>query len=443
MMQSSLFGETRSVVRLPLATRMRPRTLDEFVGQSHLLAPGMPIRQAIEQGTLGSVILWAPPGCGKTSLAYLIAHYSGAFVENHSAVAIGVSEIRKLAERARHRMRTTGQPTLLLLDEIHHFNRTQQDALLGYLEDGTFALVGATTENPFFILSNALLSRAHVLVLKSLEEDEVRLLVERALHDHERGLGELDLRIEPDALKHLVHTAAGDARLALNILETAALQTPPGGTIRLALIEQLLQKPMVRYDQQGDYHYDTISAFIKSVRGSDPDAALHYLARMLVAGEDPRFIMRRLLILASEDVGNANPLGLVVASAGAQAIERVGMPEAQLILAHVTLYLATSPKSNACYAALQRALGDVRTKPLPPIPLHLRNAPHPALKEMGHAAGYLYPHDFAEGWAPQRYLPEGNWQLPYYEPTTRGHEARIREFLQALERMRQNDQNHQ
>jgi putative ATPase len=438
-MQSSLFGEASSkAARLPLATRMRPRSLDEFVGQQHLLAPGMPIRQAIEAGTLGSVILWAPPGCGKTSLAYLIAHYSSAFVEDHSAVAIGIGEIRKLAERARQRLRTTGQPTLLLLDEIHHFNRTQQDALLGYLEDGTFTLVGATTENPFFILSNALLSRARVLTLQPLKDDEVRLLIERALHDSERGLGTLNLRIEPDALEHLVRTAAGDARLALNILETAALQTPSGGTIPLALIEQLLQKPMVRYDQQGDYHYDTISAFIKSVRGSDPDAALHYLARMLVAGEDPRFIMRRLLILASEDVGNANPWGLVVASAGAQAVERVGMPEAQLILAHVTVYLATSPKSNACYVALQRALEDVRRKPLPSIPLHLRNAPHPALREMGHAQGYLYPHDFPEGWAPQDYLPEGEWQLPYYEPTERGYEARIRDFLQKLAQLREN-----
>ncbi len=425
-MQSSLFGENRAAARLPLATRMRPRTFDEFVGQQHLLAPGMPIRQAIEQGTLGSVILWAPPGCGKTSLAYLIAHYSGAFVEAHSAVSVGIAEIRKLAERARHRQRTSGQPTLLVLDEIHHFNRTQQDALLGYLEDGTFTLVGATTENPFFILSNALLSRARVLTLQPLSDEEVRLLIERALRDTERGLGELNLQMEPDALSHLIRSANGDARLALNILETAAMQTPPSGTIPLALIEQLLQKPMVRYDQQGDYHYDTISAFIKSVRGSDPDAALHYLARMLIAGEDPRFIMRRLLILASEDVGNANPLGLVVASAGAQAIERVGMPEAQLILAHVTVYLATSPKSNACYRALQRALRDVQQKPLPPIPLHLRNAPHPALREMGHA----------EGWAPQTYLPEGDWQLPYYEPTARGDEARIQEFLNYLRHLK-------
>ncbi|CUU04629.1 putative ATPase [Armatimonadetes bacterium GBS] len=437
-MQADLFGEVPQTA-LPLATRMRPRTLEEFVGQTHLLAPGMPLRQAIEQGTLGSVILWAPPGCGKTSLAYLIAHYSNAFVESHSAVSIGVSEIRKIAERARQRRRTTGQPTLLLLDEIHHFNRTQQDALLGYLEDGTFTLVGATTENPFFILSNALLSRARVLTLKPLSEEELGILIDRALQDEERGLGARHLQLAPDARAHLIRTANGDARLALNVLESAALQTPEGGTITLEVIEQLLQKPFVRYDQQGDYHYDTISAFIKSVRGSDPDAALHYLARMLEAGEDPRFIMRRLLILASEDVGNANPLGLVVASAGAQAVERVGMPEAQIILAHVTTYLAASPKSNASYVALQRALHDVRTLPLTPIPMHLRNAPHPGLKALGHGEGYLYPHDFPEGWVEQTYIPEGDWNLPYYEPTEHGHEARIRAFLERLKKREPSD----
>lgn len=423
-MQSDLFGEQHAPV-LPLATRMRPRTLEEYVGQQHLLGTAMPIRRAIEQGTLGSVILWAPPGCGKTSLAYLIAHYANAYVEAHSAVVIGVAELRKIAERARQRLRTTGQPTLLLLDEIHHFTRTQQDALLGYLEDGTFTLVGATTENPFLVLSNALLSRARVLTLKPLSDEEVQTLVVRALCDAERGLGGRNLQLAPDALRHLVHCANGDARLALNVLETAALQTPDGGTITLPLIEQLLQKPMVRYDQQGDYHYDTISAFIKSVRGSDPDAALHYLARMLVAGEDPRFIVRRLLILASEDIGNANPMALVVAAAGAEAVERVGMPEAQIILGHLTTYLATSPKSNASYVALQRALEDVRTKPLPPIPMHLRNAPHPQLRALGYGEGYIYPHDDPRGWSEQRYMPEGDWNTPYYTP--RSNEAHSRD----------------
>lgn len=426
-MQSNLFGGGSSnTAHLPLATRMRPRSLDEYVGQAHLLAEGMPLRRAIEQGTLGSVILWAPPGCGKTSLAYLIAHYTNAYVESHSAVSIGVAEIRKVAERARQRLQATRQPTLLLLDEIHHFTRTQQDSLLGYLEDGTFTLVGATTENPFLILSNALLSRARVLTLRPLSDNEVRLLIERALSDSERGLGGRGLRIEPDALQHLIRCANGDARLALNVLETAALQTPDGGAIPLSLIEQLLQKPMLRYDQQGDYHYDTISAYIKSVRGSDPDAALHYLARMLTAGEDPRFIVRRLLILASEDIGNANPTALILAAAGAQAVERVGMPEAQIILGHLTTYLACSPKSNASYVAIKRALEDVRTKPLTPIPMHLRNAPHSGMRELGYAEGYLYPHDDPRGWVEQQYLPEGDWSLPYYEPTPHGAEAKIR-----------------
>lgn len=426
MMQSNLFSSGVPPAPLPLATRMRPRTLDEYVGQRHILAEGMPLRRAIEQGTLGSVILWAPPGCGKTSLAYLIAHYTNAYVEPHSAVAIGVAEIRKVAERARQRLHTTGQPTLLLLDEIHHFTRTQQDSLLGYLEDGTFTLVGATTENPFLILSNALLSRARVLTLQPLSDDDLRLLVERALQDAERGLGGRDLSIEPDALQHLIRCANGDARLALNVLETAAMQTPDGGTIALPLIEQLLQKPMLRYDQQGDYHYDTISAFIKSVRGSDPDAALHYLARMLVAGEDPRFIVRRLLILASEDIGNANPMALILAAAGAQAVERVGMPEAQIILGHLTTYLACSPKSNASYLALTRALDDVRNKPLTPIPMHLRNAPHAEMRERGYAEGYKYPHDDPRGWVEQQYMPEGEWSVPYYVPTPHGAEAKIR-----------------
>ncbi|MFQ3609894.1 MAG: replication-associated recombination protein A [Fimbriimonadales bacterium] len=430
-MQADLFREEPPTA-LPLATRMRPRTLDEYVGQEHLLAPGMPIRQAIEQGTLGSVILWAPPGSGKTSLAYLIAHYSNATVESHSAVSVGVQEIRKVAERARQRRRASGQPTILLLDEIHHFNRTQQDSLLGYLEDGTFTLIGATTENPFFVLAGALLSRARVLTLKPLEESHLRQLIARALTDTERGLGTHNLQIEPDALTHLVQVANGDARLALNLLETAGLQTPPGGTITLSLIEQLLQKPMPRYDQQGDYHYDTISAFIKSVRGSDPDAALHYLARMLVAGEDPRFIMRRLLILASEDIGNANPTALLLATAAAQAVERVGMPEAQIILGHITTYLACSPKSNAAYVAIKRAMDDVRSKPLTPIPLHLRNAPHPQLKELGHSVGYRYPHDYPGGWVAQDYMPEGDWSLPYYEPTAHGQEERLRAYLERL-----------
>lgn len=407
---------------LPLATRMRPRTLQEFVGQSHLLSEGQPVRNAIEAGTLGSIILWAPPGCGKTSLAYLIAGYAHAHVESRSAVTTGVADIRQIAKTALERKRAQQRATLLLLDEIHHFNRTQQDSLLGWLEDGTLTLVGATTENPFFIMNPALLSRARVLKLNPLSGEEMQILIERALSDEERGLGTRKLALAADALEHLVRCADGDARLALNALETASLQVPDGSEVSLILIEEVLQRPAVRYDQQGDYHYDTISAFIKSVRGSDADAALHYLARMLTAGEDPRFIIRRLLILASEDIGNADPQGLVVAAAGAQAVERVGMPEAQLILAQVTTYLAVAPKSNASYLAIGKALKDVETKPLTPIPLHLRNAPHSELKKMGHGEGYKYPHDYPGHWVEQEYLPEGDWDVPYYTTESKAEE---------------------
>lgn len=412
---------------LPLATRMRPRNLDEYVGQEHLLAPELPTRKAIESGTLGSVILWAPPGCGKTSLAYLIADYARAHVESRSAVTSGVADIREIAKLAIQRSKMSSKPTLMILDEIHHFNRTQQDSLLGYLEDGTFQMVGVTTESPFFVMAPALLSRARVLILKPLTEVHIRQLIAASLADAERGLGARSLSLAEDALAHLVKCADGDARLALNALESASLLAPDGGTIGLELIEQVLQRPAIRYDQQGDYHYDTISAFIKSVRGSDADAALHYLARMLAAGEDPRFIMRRLLVLASEDIGNADPQGLVVAVSGAQAVERLGMPEARITLAQVTTYLASAPKSNAAYLGIDKAMADVQTKPLTPIPIHLRNAPVKGYKDLGHGKDYKYPHDFPEHWVPQQYLPEGDWSVPYYEPTDIGYEARIRE----------------
>lgn len=426
-MQPGLFAASASAP-LPLAARMRPRSLDEFVGQSHLLGPNGPTRPAIERGTLGSVVLWAPPGCGKTTLAYLIAQYRDATVEARSAVTAGVADVRKIAEAANLRRQTTGHPTVLVLDEIHHFNRSQQDSLLGYLEDGTFELVGCTTENPFFVLAPALLSRARVLPLKPLGPDDVRALVQRSLTDAERGLGARSLDLEPEALDHLVHCANGDARLALNALETASALVPDGATLLPTQIEEVLQRPAVRYDRQGDYHYDTISAFIKSVRGSDADAALHYLARMIEAGEDPRFIVRRLIILASEDVGNADPQSLVLAVAASQAVERIGMPEARIVLGQITTYLAEAPKSNAAYLAIEKALGDVRSRPLAPIPLPLRNAPVSGLKEMGHGDGYQYPHDFPGHWVAARYLPDDEGlDLPYYEPANQGYESRIAE----------------
>jgi putative ATPase len=429
-MQEDLFqeeGGSKAAGWLPLAARMRPRTLAEYVGQSHLLAPGLPTRKAIETGALGSVVLWAPPGCGKTSLAYVIAGCANAHVEARSAVTSGVAEVREIAKAAKQRLKAQGKPTLLILDEIHHFNRTQQDSLLSYLEDGTLQMIGVTTESPFFVLASALLSRARVLVLQPLTEDEIRELCMRSLADEERGIGGRGLTVAEDAMAHLLKCADGDARLALNALEAASLLAPDGGEIGLPLIEQVLQRPAVRYDQQGDYHYDTISAFIKSVRGSDADAALHYLARMLVAGEDPRFIMRRLLVLASEDIGNADPQGLVVAVAGTQAVERLGMPEARITLAQVTTYLASAAKSNAAYLGVEAAMADAQSKPLTPVPLHLRNAPVKAYKEMGHHEGYKYPHDFPGHWVEQPYMPEGDWSVPYYQPTDIGYEARIRE----------------
>ncbi len=427
-MAADLFSSEGAKGVLPLASRMRPRDLDEFVGQQHLLAPGMPARQAIEEGKLGSVVLWAPPGCGKTTLAYIIARHMDAHLEATSAVTAGVADVRKIAAAARDRLSFSGKPTLLLLDEIHHFNKSQQDALLGYLEDGTLQLVGATTENPFFVLNNALLSRARVLPLKALSGSDVASLVQRSLVDEERGLGARGLTIDDDALAHLVATANGDARLALNALESASLLAPLRGAITLELVEQVLQRQAVRYDRQGDYHFDTISAFIKSMRGSDSDAALHYLARMLEAGEDPRFIVRRMIVLASEDIGNAEPQALVLATSALQAVERIGMPEARIVLAQVVTFLAEAPKSNRAYLAVEHALKDVREKPLQPIPMHLRNAPHSGLKEMGHSEGYEYPHDFPGAFVAKDYLPEdAELATPYYEPSERGYEGKIRE----------------
>lgn len=403
---------------------MRPSTLSEYVGQSHLLAERLPVRRAIESGQLGSVVLWAPPGCGKTTLAILIANHMKAHLEVISAVTAGVADVRRLGEAARSRYAMNQMRTILLVDEIHHFNKSQQDALLGYLEDGTFQLVGATTENPFFALNSALLSRARVLPLHPLSAEEMEAVLRRALVDSERGLGVHQLSIQEEAIEFLVRLANGDARTALNALETAALMTPPGGEIALKVLEQVLQKPAVRYDRQGDQHYDTISAFIKSVRGSDSDAALHYLARMLEAGEDPRFIARRLVILASEDIGNAEPQGLVIAMAAFHAVERIGMPEARITLAQAVTFLAEAPKSNRAYEAINAAIAEVKRGVIPAIPMHLRSSQARGAKEMGAGKGYLYPHDYPSGWVAQRYLPDGIGG-GYYIPSERGYEVKM------------------
>jgi putative ATPase len=420
----------------PLAARMRPRTLEEFVGQEHLVGEGTAIRKAIENDQLGSVIFWGPPGCGKSTLARIIASHTKCHFVEYSAVTSGVAEVRRAIEEARSRRQLHGQRTILFVDEIHRFNRAQQDAFLPHVENGTIILMGATTENPYFAINAPLLSRSRVLRFEPLTEGHLRTIVERALADGERGLGKLRVHLPPECMDYLLRIANGDARVALNVLEAATALAEPDAqgerTVTLEMLEQVVQQRAARYDREGDEHYDTISAFIKSVRGSDPDAALHYLARMIRAGEDPRFIARRLVILASEDIGNADPHALLVAVAAMEAVQLIGLPEAQITLAQATTYLACAPKSNASYVALNRAMHDLETQPLAPVPLHLRDASYPGAQKLGHGKEYIYPHDYPGHWVPQRYLPEGNWNLPYYEPTDNGVERKIKERLNLL-----------
>ncbi len=422
----------------PLAARMRPRTLDEFVGQETVVGEGTLLRRAIEEDRLTSLILWGPPGCGKSTLASIIAHRTRAAFEPYSAVTSGVADVRQVIRRAQERRRKLGQRTILFIDEIHRWNRAQQDALLPHVEEGTIILIGATTENPYFEVNGPLLSRSRVFRLEALSREAILGLLRRALTDKERGLGNRNAIVEEDALHHIADIAGGDARVALNVLEAAVdAVAPPGsgasaGRVTLAVAEEAAQRRILQYDRESDEHYDTISAFIKSVRGSDPDAALYWLAKMILAGEDPKFIARRLVILASEDIGNADPMGLVVAQAGADAVMFVGMPEAQLTLAQVTTYLACAPKSNASMVGLSRAMRDIRERGAAAVPLHLRNAAHPGLAQFGYGVGYRYPHDEPEGWVPQEYLPSGAASGPYYEPVPRGVEARFREFLTHL-----------
>ncbi len=420
----------------PLAARMRPRTLEEFVGQEHLVGEGAAIRKAIENDQLGSVIFWGPPGCGKSTLARIIAAHTKCHFVEYSAVTSGVAEVRKAIEEARNRRQLHHQRTILFVDEIHRFNRAQQDAFLPHVENGTIILMGATTENPYFAINAPLLSRSRVLRLEPLTEEHLRLIVQRAQSDAERGLGKWNVHLPEEGMDYLLRIANGDARIALNVLEAATSLAEPDEegkrVVTLEMIEQVVQQRAARYDREGDEHYDTISAFIKSVRGSDPDAALHYLARMIRAGEDPRFIARRLLILASEDIGNADPHALLVAVAAMEAVQFIGMPEAQITLAQATTYLACAPKSNASYMAINKALQDLETRPLTPVPLHLRDSSYPGAQKLGHGKNYLYPHSYPGHWVPQRYLPEGDWSLPYYEPSDSGAERKIGERLRQL-----------
>ncbi len=413
----------------PLAARMRPRTLDDLVGQQEIVGPGRLLRRAIESDRLfSSIILWGPPGTGKTSLAMVIAQRTQAHFEPLSAVLSGVADIRRVIAEAKERRAMHGQRTILLVDEIHRFNKAQQDALLPHVENGTVTLIGATTENPYFEVNKALVSRSRVFQMRPLDEADLTTLLGRALADPERGYGGRKIAVEAEALTHLARMAGGDARVAYNALELAVESTPAdsAGVVRidLGVAQESIQRRAILYDRDGDAHYDTISAFIKSVRGSDPDAALYWLAKMIYAGEDPRFIMRRLLILAAEDIGLADPQGVVVAAACSQALEWVGLPEAQYHLAAATLYLATTAKSNSC-GAYWKALAEVEAEGKVEVPRHLQDASRDA-EDLGHGDGYEYPHAHRGHWLPQQYLPDSLQGRFYYEPSDQGYEARIR-----------------
>ena len=429
----------------PLAARMRPRTLDEFVGQEHIAGEGRLLRRAIEADRLfSSLIFWGPPGTGKTTLATIVANTTASHFETISAVLAGVADLRRVIKEAKDRRGMYGRRTILLVDEIHRWNRAQQDALLPHVEDGTVVLIGATTENPYFEVIAPLVSRSRVFQFKPLTDAAAVTILRRVLADSERGYGALNIQLDDDAEAHLVRIAGGDARAALNALELAVESTRPddGGAVHitLAVAEESIQRRALRYDKMGDQHYDTISAFIKSVRGSDPDAALYWLAKMVAAGEDPRFILRRLYILAAEDIGLADPNGVVVVNACAQAFEWVGMPEGQYHLAMATLYLATAPKSNSA-GAYWSALAEIEERGAGPVPVYLRDKTdvfHGRLREhyrrtMGQHEGYKYPHDYPDGWVEQRYMPEGV-QGGWFHPKGHGYE---REIVERLRRWRE------
>ncbi|WP_424982818.1 replication-associated recombination protein A [Labedaea rhizosphaerae] len=419
----------------PLPVRMRPRTLDEVVGQDHLLGPGSPLRRLVEGAAPASILLYGPPGTGKTTLATLVSQAIGRRFSALSALSAGVKEVRGVIEEARRRLVHSGESTVLFIDEVHRFSRTQQDALLGAVEDRTVLLVAATTENPFFSVVSPLLSRSLVLQLHPLTDDDVRALVRRAVTD-ERGLGG-KLTLAKDAEDHLVRLAGGDARRALTALEAAADSAASKGAeeIDLATVESTVDKAAVRYDRQGDQHYDVISAFIKSIRGSDVDAALHYLARMIEAGEDPRYIARRLVVHASEDIGMADPTALQTAVAAASAVQLIGMPEGRLALAQATVHLATAPKSNAVIMGVDAALADVRAGLAGSVPPHLRDGHYAGAKKLGNAEGYRYPHDVPEGVLEQQYPPDELVGRDYYNPAGRGGERALSERVPRLRRV--------
>jgi putative ATPase len=430
----SLFSATRE--GQPLAARMRPRVLDEFVGQEHLLAPGKPLREAIERGVPGSMIFWGPPGSGKTTLAHLVASSTARVFVPFSAVSEGVPRIREIVGQARARLDSGGAQTILFVDEIHRLNKAQQDSLLPPSEDGTITLIGATTENPSFEINGALLSRTRVFVLEPLTAEHLEDLLRRALADEERGLGGRSLAVDDDALRSIAVEADGDARRALTVLEAAAAHVGEGGHITVEVAREAMQKRFARYDKAGEEHFNLLSAYHKSLRGSDPQGALYWMARMLDGGEDPMTLFRRAIAMAAEDIGLADPTALLVAVAARDAFHMLGAPEGYLPLAEMTIYLATAPKSNSAKVALDAALDAARETPAAPVPLHIRNAPTRLMKELGYNRGYRYAHDVPEAYQAQDYLPDELRGATFYVPGAFGHEKRVAERLEWWARLK-------
>lgn len=422
----------------PLAQRLKPDRLEEYVGQEHILAPGKLLWRAIKADRITSIILYGPPGTGKTSLARVIANTTEANFVKLNAVTSGIKDLKEVIKEAKDQLGMYNKKTILFLDEIHRFNKAQQDGLLPSVEDGTLILIGATTENPFFQVNNALISRSMLFKLEPLREEHIKKIVERAIEDEDKGLGLYNINLHNEAKEFLAQRAGGDARRALNTLELGALTTEKdeNGNIDISIdiIKECMQKKSINYDKDGDYHYDVVSAFIKSMRGSDPDAALHYLARMLYSGEDPVFIARRILIAASEDVGNANPHALVVANNAAQAVQFIGMPEARIILAQAATYVAVSPKSNGSYVGINRALSDIKNRDIGGVPIHLRDQSYKGAKKLKHGLGYLYPHDYPNNYVDQQYMPDKLKGTIYYEISDNGQEKKIKERMKRLKK---------
>ena len=420
----------------PLASRMRPVSLDEVVGQKHIVGKDKLLYRAIQADQLGSIIFYGPPGTGKTTLAKVIAHTTSANFQQINATVAGKKDMEEVVKEAKDALGMYGKKTILFVDEIHRFNKSQQDYLLPFVEDGTLILIGATTENPYFEVNGALISRSQIFELKPLEKEDIKELLSRAVCDQERGMGSYQAVVEEDALEFLADVANGDARAALNAMELGILTTERGSDgkihINLSVAEECIQKRVVRYDKDGDNHYDTISAFIKSMRGSDPDAAVYYLARMLYAGEDIKFIARRIMICASEDVGNADPQALTVAVSAAQAVERIGMPEAQIILSQAVLYVAAAPKSNSAVMAISEAMEAVKTGKTMPVPVHLQDKHYKGAEKLGHGAGYRYPHDYPNHYTKQQYLPDGMEGRCFYHPSDQGYEKTITQHLKHI-----------